>query len=211
MFSSYWDYESFYHSSGLLNCRPNDHRWLTFFEPVFHLAVTRLASTCPDFPAALRYIWDYCEPSAVHSLPGDSAIISIDLCPTKSDAFGSAAPEFVLVMATRVSVTLVGLTFNRSTLGPNRSEFARLQMSTQRGYSAPTDGAFFHSIRSTPGGRIFLLSGAPHVYELTYSAREGWFRSKCRLVRHFIGLGWQGRIFLDWSGPILDLVARKMT
>ena len=147
-------------------------------------------------PNALRYIWDYCEPSAVHSLPGDSAIISIALCPTKSDAFGSAAPEFVLVMATRVSVTLVGLTFNRSTLS-NRSEQS-LQMTTQRGYRCPTDGAFFHSIRSTPGGRIFLLSGAPHVYELTYSAREGWFRSKCRLVRHFIGLGRLGKGFL-WS------------
>ena len=132
-----------------------------------------------------RYIWDYWEPSAVHSLPGDSAIISVALCPARSEAFGKEAPpEFVLVMATRLSVTLVGLTFRAW----GSLAYGNLQLNTL-GFSAPTDGAFFHSIRSTCGGRIFLLSGAPHIYELAYSSKEGWFRSKCRLVRHFVGLG----------------------
>eukprot|EP00435_Cladocopium_sp_Y103_P044598 s2216_g12.t1 len=148
------------------------------------------------------YIWDYWEPSAVHSLPGDSAIISVALCPARSEAFNEA-PEFLLVMATRLSVTLVGLTFgawsNGGTCGPKGG---RLQLKTL-GFSAPTDGAFFHSIRSTSGGRIFLLSGAPQIYELCYSSSEGWFRSKCRLVRHCVGLGsWRpGRLRIMAISP----------
>ena len=52
--------------------------------------------------APLRYIWDYWEANtAVHSLPGDSAIISVALCPARSEAFDEA-PEFLLVMATEL-------------------------------------------------------------------------------------------------------------
>ena len=61
-------------------------KWMTFLGSNF-------------FP--LRYIWDYWEPSAVHSLPGDSAIISVALCPARSEAFDEA-PEFLLVMATEL-------------------------------------------------------------------------------------------------------------
>ena len=201
----------------------------------------------------LRYIWDYWEPSAVHSLPGDSAIISVALCPARSEAFDEA-PEFLLVMATelhgwmvflmvfvglchqtigifsffgceffreetekilkifwdlfsisyiscfpkkpcqatRLSVTLVGLSGAWSG--------SRLQLKTL-GFSAPTDGAFFHSIRSTAGGRIFLLSGAPQIYELCYGS-EGWFRSKCRLLRHSVGLGGTGGSGDQWEMSI---------
>ena len=56
----------------------------------------------------LRYIWDYWEPSAVHSLPGDSAIISVALCPARSEAFDEA-PEFLLVMATELHGWMVFL------------------------------------------------------------------------------------------------------
>ena len=87
----------------------------------------------------------------------------------------------------------MGLSFGAWSSGGNGS----LQLKTL-GFSAPTDGAFFHSIRSTSGGRIFLLSGAPQIYELCYSSSEGWFRSKCRLVRHCVGLGWTER---DRTGP----------
>ena len=139
----------------------------------------------------LRYIWDYGEPSAVHTLPGDSAIISVALCPARSEAFARSKPQFLLVMATRLSVSLIGLNFEilgSSATFPGRPSL-QVVTNLSEGYSTSTDGAVFHSIVATPAGRIFLLSGAPHVYELRYSAQEGWFRSKCRLIRHTVGLG----------------------
>ena len=116
-----------------------------------------------------RYLWDYGEPSVVHTVPGDSTIISVALCPA-SDALASQ-PDMLLVMATRLSVSLVGLAMKPS-----------FQVLPLQGCSAASQGALFHSMKST-AGRIFLLSGAPYLWELR--CESSWLRpKKCRLVRH---------------------------
>ncbi|CAE7580561.1 NUP155 [Symbiodinium sp. KB8] len=182
------------------------------------------------------YLWDYSDMSpSVHSVPGDSAIISVALCPAKSGIFETQQPRWVLVIATRLSVSLVGVNFARKEIRASRvpdatpanvslsdwTSSARAGIpgvpvnSTQsqsslhfvplQGFRALSEGALFHSIHSSPGGRIFLLSGAPHIYELLCS-QAGWYRAKCRLVRHCVGPGWwkspkPGRLRLLSCGP----------
>ena len=163
-----------------------------------------------------RYLWDYSDLSpSVHSVPGDSAIISVALCPARSGLFGTQQPRWVVVIATRLSVSLVGMdlaridgTTSRQSCtgsvslsdwtssaarvpqGPTKSMESQssLQFVPLQGFRAPCKGALFHSIHSSPGGRIFLLSGAPHIHELVCS-ETAWYRLKCRLVRHYVGRG----------------------
>ncbi|CAJ1459804.1 unnamed protein product, partial [Effrenium voratum] len=119
------------------------------------------------------YLWDYHEPSGVHTVPSDSAIISVALCPAKSSL---AQLSYLLVIATRLSVSLLGLRLSAS-----------LQVVPLPGFRASAEGALFHCITCTPSGRVLLLSGAPHVYELLFGDQSGWLRSKCRLIRHSLG------------------------
>eukprot|EP00439_Symbiodinium_sp_Y106_P001629 s4553_g1.t1 len=181
------------------------------------------------------YLWDYSDMSpSVHSVPGDSAIITVALCPAKSGIFETQQPRWVLVIATRLSVSLVGVNFARTQIRASSAPDAipanvslsdwtssaragipgvpvnsiqsqsSLHFVPLQGFRALCEGALFHSIHSSPGGRIFLLSGAPHIYELVCS--HGWYRAKCRLVRHSVGPGWwkspkPGRLRLLSCGP----------
>ena len=56
-----------------------------------------------------------------------------------------------------------------------------LRLAPLEGYIVPTEGAIFHCIRCSLDGHIFLLCGAPQVYELAYESEAGWFHPKCRL------------------------------
>lgn len=72
------------------------------------------------------------------------------------------------------------------------------------GFRASAEGALFHCITCTPSGRVLLLSGAPHVYELLFGDQSGWLRSKCRLIRHSLGgralrLGSHKRTRFGWK------------
>ena len=165
---------------------------------------------------------------SVHSVPGDSAIITVALCPAKSGIFETQQPRWVLVIATRLSVSLVGVNFARTQIRASSAPDAipanvslsdwtssaragipgvpvnsiqsqsSLHFVPLQGFRALCEGALFHSIHSSPGGRIFLLSGAPHIYELVCS--HGWYRAKCRLVRHSVGPGaWAAGTRLGWA------------
>eukprot|EP00930_Biecheleria_cincta_P054923 TRINITY_DN41302_c0_g1_i1.p1 TRINITY_DN41302_c0_g1~~TRINITY_DN41302_c0_g1_i1.p1 ORF type:complete len:1429 (-),score=243.59 TRINITY_DN41302_c0_g1_i1:70-4329(-) len=175
------------------------------------------------------YLWDYCRPGGtLLTLPADSAICSVALSVPRAGVFEAtlgARPRFVLVVATRLTVSLTGIIATgfqappplqtgspsrgtatgeislrdwdseetgRATAAP-QAHGSSLQLVPLQGFSAPCDHAVFHRIRATPEGRIFLLSGAPHLHELRCLPRDGWFQCKCRLVRHFVGLGawWQ--------------------
>ena len=174
---------------------------------------------------AVRYLWDYSDFSpSVHSVPADSAIISVALCPARSELFEMQQPRWVLVIATRLSVSLVGMNFVRggvqtspdapkasvslsdwtsSRTGAPKSiqSQSSLQFVPLQGFRAFCEGALFHSIHSSSGGRIFLLSGAPHIHELICS-QTAWYRSKCRLVRHSVG---QGSSLVSSSGKSQEL------
>mmetsp|Transcript_67504 Transcript_67504/g.162009 ORF Transcript_67504/g.162009 Transcript_67504/m.162009 type:complete len:1395 (+) Transcript_67504:62-4246(+) len=133
------------------------------------------------------YLWDAsCEDAEVVAVPADSAVITASVGPPRPGVFQQGhSPDFhLLVIASRLSVTIVGL----AVLGSG-SQSARYRLHTIAldGYTAPTHGAIFHRICHCQDGRIFLLCGAPQVYELAYSTEAGWFHAKCRLVRHNLG------------------------
>ena len=149
----------------------------------------------------LLYIWDYHrENPEVLTLPADSAIVSVALCPPRAGVFDRMV-RWLLVVCTRLTVSLVGLYERprgdaRSTLAGSGSSWQLLQL---EGYSARTEGALFHLIRHTGDGHILLASGAPQVFELAYSQMAGWLTSKCRLIRHVGGLHARVRDFLHFS------------
>lgn len=175
------------------------------------------------------FLWDYKEenPSLV-SLPADSAIISVTLGVPRPGVFdpqGSGpnsdqAAEWLLVLATRLTVSLIGLTRSQglpsiqtsfidektevqaanscvtfkdwssiSSRQPHRvpGSTRTLRLVPLRGFVAHCDGALFHCVRSTPEGRIFLISGSPQLHELVCYPTAGWLHGRCQLVKHNLG------------------------
>lgn len=162
---------------------------------------------------ALLYLWDYgVEDPIVFSVPADSAIITVAACSPRAHTF---APEVfcLLVVATRLSVSLVGLRHGGAggagqTIGSElalatpegRAALAapgHLQLVALDGCSAPADGSLFRRILSAGDGRIFLFGDAPQVFELLTAPHVGWLRPRCRLVRHSVA----GGVWRPWARP----------
>lgn len=166
------------------------------------------------------YLWDYRQSSpTVRTIPADAAIIAVAICPARASdlapvlsAEGPVVPNLLLVVTTRLSVTLLGLSLGHlresgasagrpfQDLGPPTKSWsstarpppsgAQLLVLPLPGYRVAADGALFHCIRHSPEGRIFLLGSSPHLWELLYASQPGWFHSKCRLLRHSLRAPW---------------------
>eukprot|EP00928_Gymnodinium_smaydae_P041275 TRINITY_DN27942_c0_g1_i1.p1 TRINITY_DN27942_c0_g1~~TRINITY_DN27942_c0_g1_i1.p1 ORF type:complete len:1612 (+),score=240.77 TRINITY_DN27942_c0_g1_i1:56-4891(+) len=164
---------------------------------------------------SLLHIWDYRQDDpTVVVVPADSAIVSVATCPPKPNVFDSDV-HLLLVICTRATVSLVGLSLTRRGVGPAPLSQPRenisggplfgggggvapvagslpgttgsLRLVPLDGFVTQTNGAVFHSISHTADGHILLACGAPQLYELAYSRSPGLFHSKCRLVRHATG------------------------
>lgn len=184
---------------------------------------------------SVLFLWDYRQEDApVLSVPADSPIISVATCTPRPGIFEPSV-RFLLVLATRLTVSLVGLHFREAAAGGSatsssasssyapasasalsgaaavaggagqlfdwtapRGKYCGIQLVALDGYVTKTNGAIFHTIRHDAKGHIFLLCGAPQVFELAYSRTRGWFHRKCRLIRHFIG-------WWPWMGEFLSI------
>eukprot|EP00929_Paragymnodinium_shiwhaense_P080318 TRINITY_DN41875_c0_g1_i1.p1 TRINITY_DN41875_c0_g1~~TRINITY_DN41875_c0_g1_i1.p1 ORF type:complete len:1641 (+),score=362.38 TRINITY_DN41875_c0_g1_i1:83-5005(+) len=165
---------------------------------------------------SLLHIWDYRQDSPqVMVVAADSAIVSVDFCAPRAGVFDTDL-HLLIVLCTRVSVSLVGLSLMRAAgadplrpppqagpmyqpglhMLPGASTTGSLRLLPLDGYSAQANGALFHCVTHTPDGHILLSCGAPYVYELAYSKSAGVFSSRCRLVRHMPGFWARVREFL---------------
>mmetsp|Transcript_35069 Transcript_35069/g.64910 ORF Transcript_35069/g.64910 Transcript_35069/m.64910 type:complete len:1460 (+) Transcript_35069:1-4380(+) len=152
------------------------------------------------------FMWDYSSQDAavLMEFQADSVIISAATCPPRPGVFDVPCIQFLLVLATRLTVSLIaivpehvegvppgmmgGAQHAKASRHPGGHQRSKIKLAPLGGYNVPVEGALFHCIRHNQDGNIFLLCGAPQVYELAYSRTSGLFHPKCRLVRH--SLGW---------------------
>eukprot|EP00927_Polykrikos_kofoidii_P021241 TRINITY_DN20172_c0_g1_i1.p1 TRINITY_DN20172_c0_g1~~TRINITY_DN20172_c0_g1_i1.p1 ORF type:complete len:1524 (+),score=285.00 TRINITY_DN20172_c0_g1_i1:48-4574(+) len=144
---------------------------------------------------AVLHLWDYgLENPVVLTVPADAAIVAVEACQPRPGVFDDGI-RCLLVVATHLTVSLVGLYDAADARSVGLQGGDRLQPIALEGYSASTEGAFFHCIRHASsatedgGDQIFLVCGTSYLYELVYTATPGWLRPRCRLVRHAADAG----------------------
>ncbi|XP_057697653.1 nuclear pore complex protein Nup155-like isoform X3 [Corythoichthys intestinalis] len=91
--------------------------------------------------------------------------------------------SYLLVLATSVDVTILGLTFPRGQAGLNDGMFGSLLMLPEPLFSIPTNTDII-SITSSDLGRIFMAGTDGCLYEIAYQAKAGWFSQRCRKINH---------------------------
>ncbi|KAG0142966.1 hypothetical protein CROQUDRAFT_96882 [Cronartium quercuum f. sp. fusiforme G11] len=137
------------------------------------------------------FLWDYVDGNDFASFEQLEEIISsITLAKPKPGLF-VADIQHVLVIATPLIVTIVGLS-----LKPTTTSTPELSLYLT-GLSISTDGILFTSIHShSSTGRIFLLGSTDsdtsqtngnELYEFEYRSEEGWFKKRCTLINHSRG------------------------
>lgn len=130
------------------------------------------------------YLWNYAEGCVAayrsaafeyHELPADEVVLSVGLIPAVPGVFVPSI-KHVLALATGPSalagrrVVLLGVEMTGSSL--------RLY---ETGMSAATNGIALRDITGSASGRIFAVGSDQSIYEVIYSASEGWFTPRCYL------------------------------
>ena len=65
---------------------------------------------------------------------------------------------------------------------------AEMHLQPQPLFHLPSDNVGMTCVHGTEEGRIFLGGRDGCLYEVTYQAKEGWFRGKCQLINHSTSL-----------------------
>ena len=156
---------------------------------VFETITTRTpTATLSLFPAVRRacisvdnrvYLWNYAEGSAAfeyHALPEDEVVLAVGLVPAAAGVFVPSIAH-VLVLATGASA-LAGARV--VLLGVEMLAGGGIRL-YDTGMHASTNGVALRDVRGTAGGRIFAAGSDQSVYEVVYSATEGWFTPRCYL------------------------------
>lgn len=136
------------------------------------------------------FIWSYLDGSDFNEYDElDQVIVSAGLVKPKPGIFKDFV-KYLLVLATPVEVVLVAVAFH------GEHDYNELALLTSwvyqkqmliliiANYSVSTDSVNMLKIAGTSNGRIFMCGQDGKLYELTYEAEEGWFRSKCRKLNH---------------------------
>ncbi|KAJ3221178.1 hypothetical protein HK099_003709 [Clydaea vesicula] len=83
--------------------------------------------------------------------------------------------EWIIVVATKAEVILLGLAFASSDNETNDLTLYNTNI------VASTDGIPMNAVIGTKNGRIFMAGVNGHLYELIYHKSDGWFTRKCYL------------------------------
>lgn len=155
------------------------------------------------------FLWDYVDGNDFASFEQlDQIISAITLAKPRPGLF-VADIQHILVIATPLIVTIVGLSLKPS--APSKPAELSLYLT---GLSIPTDGILFTSIHAHEAtGRIFLLGSSDSqtgaiqgndLYEFEYRSEEGWFKKRCTLLNHSRGGGSNtlSNLLPSWLSPI---------
>ncbi|KAI8458959.1 Non-repetitive/WGA-negative nucleoporin C-terminal-domain-containing protein [Phakopsora pachyrhizi] len=159
------------------------------------------------------FLWDYAGGSDFASFEQLEEIISaISIARPRPGLFVSDI-QHLLVIATPLAVTLVGLAFSNSN---SRKSGAELSLYLT-GLSVPTDGIVFTTIHChNSTGRIFLIGSTDtsagqltgnELFEFEYRSEESWFKKRCALINHSrggTGVGTLSSLLPSWLNPITE-------
>ncbi|XP_077354036.1 nuclear pore complex protein Nup155 isoform X2 [Festucalex cinctus] len=95
--------------------------------------------------------------------------------------------HYLLVLATPVDVSILGVSFPKGPAGLNDSMSGGLHLLPEPLYSVPTDNNHILSVTSTDLGRIFMAGKDGCLYEITYKAEASWLSQRCSKINHSKG------------------------
>ncbi|KAI0348539.1 nucleoporin [Trametopsis cervina] len=131
------------------------------------------------------FLWDYMEGEELSSFTDQSDIIThVALVKPKPGVFIDEI-SWLLVICTRVSVLLLGVSSTPSAAFNNRTRNEIKLYATDM--SVPTE-VEMTSVIGTADGRIFMAGLEDgSLYELHYQEKEGWFEKKVQVINHSVG------------------------
>ncbi|XP_077397334.1 nuclear pore complex protein Nup155-like isoform X2 [Festucalex cinctus] len=128
------------------------------------------------------FMWNYEDGGDVAYFDGlIEIIVAVGLVKPKPGILQPSI-HYLLVLATCVDVSILGVIFPKGQAGLNMS--GGIQLLPEPLYFISTDDDYILSVTSTDLGRIFMGGKNGFLYEITYKAKASWLSNSCRKINH---------------------------